>query len=611
MMANLTVDVEAPPVRRSEDSPVLEYSRRLRCAQVEAGRLARLERRISNTRLLVFLAAIAVAWSGGSTAWWSAWWAGIPIGVFAVLVITHERVIRSRRRAERTVRFYDAGMARLEDRWAGAGERGERHAEAHHPYAADLDIFGQGSLFELLCTARTRGGEDTLARWLLSPAAAAEVRSRQAGVAELRPRLDLREEMALLGEDLCAGIDPHALAAWGRAPVVFTQHWLRMVALGLVILNAAAAVAWIAFGVSPLPFACLTLTGAGLAAWLRRRVAQVIRDAQHPDRELALLAAMLSRLEDETFAAPWLAQRRAALNANGDPPSQRIARLHRLIHLLDARKNQLFAPLSGLLLWGTQLALAIDAWRIENGAAVDRWLTVIAEMEALSALARHAFEHPDDPFPDIVEGACRFEAVGLGHPLLPEARCVRNDVRLGNAPRVLVVSGSNMSGKSTLLRSVGTNAVLAFAGAPVRAQALRLSPLSVGASIRILDSLQEGTSRFYAEITRLRQLMEIAANGRPLLFLLDEILHGTNSHDRGIGAEALVRGFLQRGAIGLVTTHDLALATVADVLAPQTANVHFADHLENGVLHFDYRLQPGVVTHSNALALMRSVGLDV
>jgi len=561
--------------------------------------------------MVVFLAAVAVAWSGCDTGWWSAWWAGVPLAAFVGLVVTHDRVIRSRQRAERTAGFYEAGMARLEDRWSGAGNGGERHLNAHHPYAADLDLFGRGSLFELLCTARTRGGEDTLARWLLAPASAGEIRARQAAVAELRPRLDLREEVALLGDDVRAGLDPQTLEAWGAAPPIFARRQLRTVALALVVLTAAAAVAWIACGAGPLPFAALIVAEAVLAAWLRPRVAQVIRAAQHPDRELALLAEMLSRLESEAFATPWLVQRRAALDTDGDPPSRCIARLHRLIHLLDARKNQLFAPLSGLLLWSTQLALAIDAWRIKNGASIGRWVTVIGEVEALSALASHAYEHPADPFPDVIQGTCQFEAVGLGHPLLPEARCVRNDVCLGGKPRVLVVSGSNMSGKSTLLRSVGTNAVLAFAGAPVRAGSMCLSPLSLGASIRTLDSLQEGTSRFYAEITRLRQVMTIAEGAPPLLFLLDEILHGTNSHDRGIGAEAIVRGFLQRGAIGLVTTHDLALARVADALAPQTANVHFEDHMENGLMHFDYHLRPGVVTHSNALALMRSIGLDV
>ena len=190
-------------------------------------------------------------------------------------------------------------------------------------------------------------------------------------------------------------------------------------------------------------------------------------------------------------------------------------------------------------------------------------------------------------------------------------RSVRADLLLADEPRVLIVSGSNMSGKSTLLRTLGVNTVLALSGAPVRARALRLTPLQVGASIRIQDSLQAGASRFYAEITRLRQIVDLTAGALPVLFLLDEILHGTNSHDRRIGAEGLVRGLINRGAIGLVTTHDLALARIADELSPRAANVHFEDHLEEGRMIFDYLLRPGVVQKSNALELMRSVGLEV
>ena len=217
-------------------------------------------------------------------------------------------------------------------------------------------------------------------------------------------------------------------------------------------------------------------------------------------------------------------------------------------------------------------------------------------------------------FPEIADTReALFEGEALGHPLIPPERCVRNDLRLGGGGelRVLVVSGSNMSGKSTMLRTVGTNTVLGLAGAPVCASRLRLAPLAVGASIRIKDSIQEGTSRFYEEITRLRRITRITEEELPVLFLLDEILHGTNSHDRLIGAEAVVRGLVERGAVGLVTTHDLALAQVADALAPRGANVHFEDHLEDGRMVFDFRMQPGVVTRSNALALMRAIGLEV
>jgi DNA mismatch repair ATPase MutS len=279
--------------------------------------------------------------------------------------------------------------------------------------------------------------------------------------------------------------------------------------------------------------------------------------------------------------------------------------------LLESGKNQIFIPFAALVLWPVQVTLAIEAWRVKTREAIARWLEAMGEFEALCSLAGYAYEHPRDPFPEIVTEEVCFVGEELGHPLLPEARCVRNSVRLVQPLQALVVSGSNMSGKSTLLRTVGINAVLAFAGAPVRAQRLRLSPLVIGATLRIQDSLQEGSSRFYAEISRLSHLMALTKGPIALLFLLDEILHGTNSHDRQIGAEAIVRGLIERGAIGLVTTHDLALAKVAEALAPRAANVCFEDQWRNGKLAFDYRMRPGVVRKSNALALMRSVGLEV
>jgi DNA mismatch repair ATPase MutS len=263
------------------------------------------------------------------------------------------------------------------------------------------------------------------------------------------------------------------------------------------------------------------------------------------------------------------------------------------------------------------LALAVERWRKEHGAEVRVWVDTVAQFEALSSLSCYRYERTDDPFPEIVSpgDATRapglFEGIQLGHPLLPRATMVPNDVCLGGDMQLLVVSGSNMSGKSTLLRTVGINAVLALAGAPVRAASLRLSPLAIGGTLRIQDSLQEGRSRFYAEITRIRKLADIAAGPVPLLFLLDELFHGTNSHDRLQGAAGVLRSLLDRGAIGLTTTHDLALTSVADALSPCAANVHFADWFEKDDIRFDYRMKPGPVTRSNAIALMRAVGLDV
>jgi len=343
----------------------------------------------------------------------------------------------------------------------------------------------------------------------------------------------------------------------------------------------------------------------------RRRTLGLMQGVDRPDHELRLMAELLARVERQPFRSSKLASLKRSLEVHKCTASQQIARLARLTNALNWRRNQLFAPFSLILFWATQLSIAIESWREQNGSAIGPWLTTIGEFEALCALAAYAYEHPEDPFPEILENGPILDGEDLRHPLMAPAACIPNSIKLGQPLRLLVVSGSNMSGKSTLLRTVGTNAVLALAGAPVRAKSLRISAVAIGATLRIQDSLQAGTSRFYAEIQRIHQIVELTSCDLPVLFLLDEILHGTNSHDRAVGAEAIVRGLIARGAIGLVTTHDLALARVADSLAPQAANVHFEDNLTNGRMVFDYRMRPGVVEKSNALALMRAVGLEV
>jgi hypothetical protein len=587
------------------------YTQRVALRRAAATSYLRRERLFSNLRLVVFAAGAVVGWFVFGGRELSALWLLLPLGVFVALVMVHDRVIRLRSETERAIGFYERGLARLEDRWTGLGEMGERFLDPTHLYAADLDLFGPGSLFELLSTARTRMGEATLAAWLLAPAEPDEVRARQQAVNELRPRVDLREDLARLGADVRAGVDAEALTSWVSAPAPPISRAARVMAALLVALLLGAAAAWYFLAIGAIPFLAVLVLEGLFAAQLRARVLPVIRAAGRPARDLALLASLLARIEAERFESPRLTALRSELDAEGDPPSVRVARLRRLLELLEARQNQIFAPVAAMLLWSTQLAFAIEAWRVDSGAAVPRWLAAVGEFEALCSLATHAYEHPDDPFPEILPAGPRYEARGLGHPLLPADRCVRNDLTLGAELRLLVVSGSNMSGKSTWLRTIGTNAVLAFAGAPVRAQGMAISPLVIGSSLRILDSLQSGASKFYAEITRIGEIVARARGGRPLLFLLDEILNGTNSHDRRIGAEAIVRSLVDRGAVGLVTTHDLALARIADDLAPLAENVHFEDQLVDGEMRFDYRLRPGVVTRSNALELMRAVGLEV
>jgi hypothetical protein len=615
----------AAPPERTTESPLDAYARRRDARRATAARLGRIDGVVAGARLAVFLAAIALAVLAFKADRLSALWLLAPLGVFVLLVVVHARVLDRRERVQRAVRLYEDGIARVEDRSPPGDGRSARFGEEAHPYAVDLDLFGAGSLFERLSTARTSMGEETLAGWLKAPAPPSEVRDRQQAVAELAPRLDLKEDLAVKGTDLGAHVSPRTLAAWAAGPALplplgvpggLTSARLVSAALGLVI--AAALLAWAAGRTGPLTFISAALLGVGWTIRLRALVRTVIFDADHRAAELKLVALLLARLERETFTTPLLARlggelATAAGGARALPPSRRVARLALLVDLLDARRNQFAAMLTAPLLWTTQFALAVEAWRRAFGPAVARWLAAVGEIEALAALSTFAFEHPELPFPEVSDDAqpARCEGDAIGHPLLPAATRVSNDVALGGAhPRLLIVSGSNMSGKSTLLRTVGVNVVLALAGAPVCARRFVVSRLAIGATLRIHDSLQEGRSRFYAEITRLRQIVDLAAGPIPALFLVDELLSGTNSHDRRIGAQGILRGLLARGAIGLATTHDLALTEMAAALGG-AANVHFEDELRDGRMFFDYRMRPGVVRKSNALALMRAVGLDV
>ncbi len=590
-------------------SPADEYARRLHERELSVVQLERLHIRISYVRLLLGIAVAAVAWLGFARHAFPAWWVAVPIAAFATAAARHSRILRARRHAERAAQLYRRALARMEDRWTGTGQKGERFQDLHHIYAADLDLFGEGSLFQLLSTARTRMGEDTLASWLLSPAALGEIRERQGAVAELRDRLDLREDLGVLGEGEQVGIHPEALLQWAEAPPRLQQRWLRVAAAILAVLEIATAVIWGVWGPF-LPFFAVLGINAVLARRLKQPLLQTLYGTEHAFEDLDLLSAVLARLEGESFSTPRLQRLSQQLVSERLPPSRAISKLRTIIDFSYSRENLILRVLDLPLLYSVQVAFWAEAWRRRHGAAVRRWLEATGQVEALISLATYNYEHPADPFPEFTSGSAVFEAEELGHPLIAAEKCVRNSVHIGEA-RVLLVSGSNMSGKSTLLRAAGINAVLAMAGAPVRARRLRLTPLQVGASIRINDSLQEGSSRFYAEITRLRRIFDLAGGDPPLFFLLDELLQGTNSMDRRIGAEGIVHALVERGAIGLVTTHDLALAEISGHLNGQIHNVHFQDELEEGRIRFDYRLRPGVVTKSNGLELMRSIGLDV
>ena len=599
------------------------YVERLQQRRESIAALRNRERKFSALRLVSIGATIAIAF-------WDLRAALVTLAAFIVLVVLHERAVRARTRAENGARFYERGLARMDDTWPGLGDPGSDFADDHHPYAGDFDLFGRGSLFELISVAVTPAGRRRLAAWLKEPPRDAdEIRARQTAVLELRENVALREDVAINAAEVAREVESAKLDAWGAMPAVRLSATERLLGNALPIavvvmflitlpsliakligMTHPEASLGVIANVPATPMIVLIIATAFLAHHLHPRVEPIVMAVERAEPALALLGGVLARIEAESFTSERLRTLHERLRGSDLPASREIEKLRRLVALLDARRNQFFAPFAVLLLWTVHVAMAIDRWRTRSGSRIGEWIEAVAEIEALASLASFAFEHPSYAMPEIVSPGPLFDARELGHPLIPADRRVPNSVKLDETLRLLVVSGSNMSGKSTMMRSAGIAAVLAMTGGPVCAQSLRLSTTQVGASIRIADSLQENASRFYAEILRIRQVLEMSTQG-PLLYLLDEVLAGTNSHDRRIGAEAIVRGLVERGAIGLVSTHDLALAQIADSLAPRAANVHFEDHIEDGRVVFDYRMRSGVVTKSNALELMRSVGIQV
>ncbi len=623
-------------IDRVSVAPAEGYRQRLLAHEERAERLKAIHVWVGYLRLLLVVLFLVAAWFTIFQRYGPRWLVAVPMVLFVAVGVYHGRVLRSHGVELRAAEVYRRGIARIEDCWVGMCERETRDLSAGLSaklaaslYAADLDIIGRGGMFELLCTARTRMGEEMLLEWLLEPAAVGEILERQAAVDELRDGVDLRERMAVAGEAVVVGVQAEALREWAEAPDVLRQGWMPWFAGVLAVLAVAAVVEWLRGGsmgaIGPIgALLIVLLVEAGVRRPFQRQMDAVLEGTDQALKNMQLLAALLEQMEGESFESARLREIKRKLSSHAVAGSVAIARLGRLGQYRDSMDNPIVRVALNLpLMYSVQLAFAIQRWRRRHGGAVRLWLEAVAEMEALLSLATYSYEHPGDPFPEFLEGeaglrdGARLEAVEIGHPLIAAARCVRNSLQLGGETRVLMITGSNMSGKSTLMRTVGVNTVLAMCGAPVRARSLRLTPLRIGASLLVNDSLQEGHSRFYAEIERLNKICSCAEGGRGsggeagMLFLLDELLQGTNSKDRLIGAHGVVWALMQTGAIGIVTTHDLALAGMEGLREGGLKNMHFQDEIVEGEMRFDFRLREGVAMKSNGVELMRLIGLKV
>ncbi|HEY1496285.1 MAG TPA: hypothetical protein VGF49_17155 [Candidatus Solibacter sp.] len=542
------------------------------------------------------------------------WWLGLLIPVAAVAVRRFRRYQADRTRNWRLKRFYSGGLERAAGEWAGKGFGGDEFHDADHLYARDLGVFGEGSLFELLCIARTAIGRRGLARYLVEGSPLEEIRLRQEAVAELEKLAELREEVVMLGEYESAESRWETFARWLDSPAVWFPKWLRVVAgISSTLLAVIVIFGLLTAGPGLLPWMWIAKAAWPLLAFhaavgvlFRRRVNGAIESMRSLSVEIGVVRQGLRLLETGRFQSVKLTQLAQRVRQG----SQRLRKLDRLLGMLGQRDKDGYYFLSRALLGGTQLCMAVEQWRMKYGADLRIWLEAWGEFEALNSLGNYAHENREHTFPEFCEGGACFEAARLGHPLLRDETCVRNEVELGAASRFYMISGSNMSGKSTLMRAIGLNAVLALAGAPVRARSLRMSRLSICTSIAVVDSLLNGTSKFLEEVDRLRRTIELAGRG-PVLFLVDEIFSGTNSRDRRAAAEAVVRTLVGHGAIGALSTHDMSLTEIADAAGLGGQNVHMGSREGGGPMDFDYLLKAGATMETNALAIARMAGVVV
>ncbi len=623
----------------------------------EASGLLTRVRRISTARLAVVVVALALALGAGDVGFWSLWWVLVPVALFVWLAFVHDRLLTRARGVHHVAQLYHRAAIRVDrdtegeagspDTPAAAIRRGgtpahrntvdedHRLADRRHrvsdlgesPLGDHLDLFGSGGLFDRLADWRTDTGGETLAGWLLRSAVPEEVAGRQLAIRELGARMEIQETLAATGAlepwpstrssvvldwlgspggtgdgagEPASGEEGATAAPSGRRP----EALLGVLAVLLSATMLGGLAHWITAGQASFFLAAVSLSAAwGL--WLRSQVRDQETVLRLMESEIAGIRQIALSVTSEGFESPLLrglAERLARAEVA-------LGELERLQVRLAARRNLLFAPLAAMLFWGTHHRWAIERWRRRHQREAQGWVRAAGEFDALLALAQYCIERPGHVFPEF-DDVPGFEARGLGHPLIPEARLQRNDVRLGRGEAdMLIVTGSNMSGKSTLLRTIGVNFVLARMGAPTAATTFRLGPLALGASIAVHDSLQDGVSRFLAELLALKAVLNTGSKGEPLLFLLDEVLQGTNSDDRRAAVAALLRELGRRSAVGVMTTHDLSLTELAHELPGRVRNMHFTERVVDGAMEFDYQLRDGVLARGNALDLMRILDL--
>jgi MutS domain V len=574
--------------------------------------------RLSNARLTVFfMALVGFLWFiFKDNVLASLTFVVTGIAAFLALMARHEKIILRERKSLQLAQINSLGMERINGTWSHFPVDGKEFAAEAHPFTSDLDLFGPSSLYQLINTTQTDLGRLRLNEILISPPRLPQIIGQdQNMIQDLAPRLAWRQNFQAAGgfpPRFPGKEDPTQLIAWMHDPSFKfidapLAHLLRI----LPIFSLSFALfAFFKLGSTALMTLPLLLQWL-LSAWYGRQQGELLKGLNFQKKNLQIYHDMLELIELEKFTDPTLTSLNQGLtNALGIRASVAIRRLLTIVEYLATRQNPILHFLvNSLFLWDIQWLWQIRKWRNDNASHFLPWLETIARIESLSSLAVLAFENPDWAFPLVAESGPLLEAKLMAHPLIPAKMRVGNDLRLSKPGEVLIITGSNMSGKSTLMRTVGVNLVLAYAGAPVCAQSFQCRPMQIYTSMRLRDDLEKRISSFYAELLKIKQIVEAARSGSKVLFLVDEIFRGTNSKDRHAGAMAVLRQLHDLGASGIVSTHDLELAQLEQMEPGFFRNQHFQETYTDGKIHFDFKIADGVSATTNAMHLLKMVGL--
>lgn len=574
--------------------------------------LQKRENIVSYGRLLAFILAVA----GFGLLFKYSWIAAVTVSVmFLVLfgwLVKYQNVLIYRKKLnEYLVRINEMEQACLLGKFHGFPD-GNEYINRNHRYSYDLDMFGRNSLFQMINRITTKPAANMLAEWLQEPASVDEIYQRQEAVSEMKEKVGWRQKIMAVGfQYKDAGNSPDEILSWIKNPDYFLQRKYLRYAIMLLSIFTLLVTALVITGINFSFLFVLLIFNFFLYYQYKKAIDRLHLQVTKSNDMLLSYSEVISMIETEKFSAGKLIALQSCFTGE-QSASEQVKKLSKLVNKLDTRLNIMVSAILNLFFfWDIHVCYQLERWKQRNSKLIERWFSAMAEIEVLSGFANLYFNNPSWTMPVIREGSFQLLAGAAGHPLIASDKRVCNDFKITESGKICLITGSNMSGKSTFLRTIGVNMVLAFAGSPVCAHTFKCSSVYLMTSMRVSDSLEDNTSTFYAELKRLAMIIGVSKTESQLFLLLDEVLQGTNSNDRHTGSMALLKQFIKYKATGMVATHDLGLSVLEHELHGKLENYNFDVKINGEELYFDYKLNKGVCKSMNASLLMKKMGIEM